>query len=92
MAQAKPSGLCLFPHSFDGMYHYGELQMIGTRLEHIGELRTLKEAARLRGCSTNALTIAVKRKEIPHFRVGKSILVRLSDVDARYRPRGLKGL
>jgi len=61
--------------------------MVIEQVERIGEWVTLKEAARMLGCSHNAVDLAVRLKSIPHIKVGRSILVRQADIEVRYRPR-----
>ena len=57
-------------------------------LERIGDYLTLKEAARLKRCSSVALyTYLNRNKEVSRQTVGRTILVRLVDLES-YNPRG----
>jgi excisionase family DNA binding protein len=63
--------------------------MVVEQLERIGELLTVKEAARIKGCTVDALYMAIRHKGLNHYRVGHQILVRIDDL-APYRARGSK--
>lgn len=60
-----------------------------SQLDHIGEYLTLREAARIKGASPNALYRWICSRDIPRSKVGRAILVRPSDIVA-YTPRGSK--
>lgn len=60
------------------------------QLEKIGEYITVREAARLKGSTPNALYRWLCNKDIPRSKVGRAIVVRLSDI-VEYTPRGSKG-
>jgi excisionase family DNA binding protein len=63
--------------------------MVVEQLERIGELLTVKEAARIKGCTVDALYMAIRHKGYKHYRVGHQILVRIEDL-ASYRARASK--
>ncbi|EFH81635.1 helix-turn-helix domain-containing protein [Ktedonobacter racemifer] len=64
--------------------------MAVNQLDRIGEFMTLREAARVKGSTPNALYRWLCSKNIPHSKVGRAIVVRFSDIIA-YTPRGHKG-
>jgi excisionase family DNA binding protein len=59
------------------------------QVERFGELVTLKEASRIKGCSTNTLFQWLMFNRIPHKKVGQVILVRETDLEA-YTPRSYR--
>jgi excisionase family DNA binding protein len=59
------------------------------QLERIGQYMTVREAARIKGTSVEALYQAIHLKNLPHSRIGRQILVRLEDL-ASYEARSKK--
>lgn len=57
------------------------------QLERVGEFVTLKEAARAKGTSVNALYMWLRWNQVPYRKIGRTIVVRQVDIVA-YRPRG----
>lgn len=55
-------------------------------LTTFGDLVTVAEAARQKGANANALRKWLRKKQVPTYRVGKSILVRLDQLTG-YVPR-----
>jgi hypothetical protein len=53
------------------------------------DYRTLRQAANEKGCSYDALRLYVRLHNVPTARVGKTLVVRLSDL-VSYVPRGTK--
>lgn len=52
--------------------------------EGIAGLVTLKAAARLLGCTPQSLGERIRRYQVPTVRLGKNVLVRLSELRATY--------
>lgn len=61
--------------------------MVTAQLERIGEYMTVREAAKEKGTSETALYQAIRLKNLPHYRIGRQILVRQSDIIS-YQARG----
>ena len=66
--------------------------MAVAQMERIGEYVTLREAARLKGATPNALYLYLRSKQVPCSRVGRTIVVHQADIVGytpnRYAPRG----
>lgn len=63
--------------------------MVIEQLDRVGQLYTVKEAARLKGTTVDALYMAIRHKGLNHYRVSRNTLVRLEDL-ASYEARGSK--
>jgi hypothetical protein len=51
------------------------------QLERVGEYITIREAARIKGCSSNAFYLYLLRNDrAPRSKVGQTTVVRLSDI------------
>jgi hypothetical protein len=57
------------------------------QLERIGEWMTLREAAKVKGTTEAALSKALHLYKYPHAKIGRTIVVRLVDIEA-YQKRG----
>lgn len=56
-------------------------------LEKIGDLLTLREIAKIKGATPNAVYLWVRMNNIPCKRIGRALLVRSVDAE-KYLPRG----
>ncbi|HEX4203157.1 MAG TPA: helix-turn-helix domain-containing protein [Ktedonobacteraceae bacterium] len=61
--------------------------MSARQLDQVGEYMTIREAARLKGATPNALYLWLKSRQVPCSKVGRTIVVRLVDI-VSYTPRG----
>jgi len=55
------------------------------QLEQIGDWMTLKAASRLKGTTPNALYLWMRDRRIPLVKVGRTIVVRQSQIEAYTR-------
>ncbi len=55
------------------------------QIERIGEYLTLREASKVKGTTPNALYLWMRDRRIPLSKVGRTILVRQSDI-VEYEP------
>ena len=60
--------------------------MVVAQLERIGEYLTIREAARVKGTTEAALAKALHLYKYPHANIGRTIVVRLQDIEA-YKKR-----
>lgn len=61
--------------------------MSAQQIDRVGEYMTIREAARIKGATPNALYLWRKSRQVPCSKVGRTIVVRLVDV-VGYTPRG----
>ena len=53
-----------------------------TQLERVGEWMTIREAARVKGTTEAAFSKALHLYKYPHAKIGRTIVVRLQDIEA----------
>lgn len=56
------------------------------QIERIGDFMTMREAAKLKGCTPNALYLWLRYNDVPQAKVGQTTIVRQSDI-VGYTPR-----